>query len=154
MNRGPGDETWGSARCQPHSSSQVSCSPLTYSLKSPVLMGQWERSHTARAALAHQPAVAAQVQAQKLRCRDEHGGKGRLGALPRQDTTGWWTMTGRPWCSPGAFVGATVIKGTQRSESPVSLCWKLSPPPKPYRLAPVLERGMTGVGEVDRQAAR
>lgn len=67
------------------------------------------------AALAHQPAVAAQVQAQKLRCRDEHAGEGRLELCP--DMTPQAGHHDREaTCNPGAFERDTLIKGTQRSE--------------------------------------
>lgn len=100
-----------------------------------------ERSHTARTAppLPGCPGSPA--------CYESSGAEMSTvekGALPRQDNTGWRTMTGRPLCSPGVLEGDTLIKGTQRSESTVSLCWKLSPPLKPHRLVLVLEGGWQG----------
>lgn len=121
--------------------------------ESPVLpVGKEPHSHgcLGSSACCSSSGASTRAQVQRWACWREE-----IGALPRQDSTGWHTMTGRPLCNPGAFERDTLIKGTQRSESTV---WKAlleavftTQTPQP---GVCLGGGVAGVGEGNRQAAR
>lgn len=123
------------------SSSQESCSPLTYSMKSPVLM-RWGNGATQpglhphfQGAPAQQPAMKAQVQ---------RWARWKRELCPDKTAQAGASWQGGHCVAQGLLREILLIKGTQRSESTVSLCWKLSPPLKPHRLVLVLEGGWQG----------
>lgn len=76
------------------------------------------------------------------------------GALPRQDSTGWRIMTGRPLGSPGALEGDTLDQGyTKEREHSQPLLEAVSTT-QTSQVGACLGGGVAGVGEDDRQAAR